>query len=118
MEFENQPEPYKPAGLTRQEVGEALDAERAGKLETILGQRAKTYGRFADNAWIAQQIKAAISSGPNWALLSVSQKESLHQMASKIGRLMTGDPNYLDSWKDIAGYATLICNEISGEANG
>ena len=33
----------------------------------------------------------------------------------KIGRILNGDQTYDDSWKDIAGYATLIVNELNGE---
>ena len=39
-------------------------------------------------------------------------------IANKIGRILNGDPNYPDSWHDIAGYATLIENELQSEAEG
>lgn len=33
-------------------------------------------------------------------------------IAGKIARIINGDPNYVDSWHDIAGYATLIEQEL------
>ena len=33
----------------------------------------------------------------------------------KIGRILNGDPNYADSWHDIAGYAKLVEDELSGK---
>jgi hypothetical protein len=32
----------------------------------------------------------------------------------KIGRILNGDPNYDDSWADIAGYAQLVVKELNG----
>jgi hypothetical protein len=37
-----------------------------------------------------------------------SQKESLEMIMHKVARILNGDPNYSDSWHDIAGYAKLI----------
>jgi len=30
----------------------------------------------------------------------------------KIGRIVNGDPNYYDSWADIAGYAKLVSDRL------
>ena len=37
-------------------------------------------------------------------------------IAHKIGRILAGDPNHIDHWLDIAGYATLVAKEL--EAHG
>lgn len=34
--------------------------------------------------------------------------------AHKQARILNGDPNYADSWHDIAGYATLVEQELAG----
>jgi hypothetical protein len=36
-------------------------------------------------------------------------------IAHKLGRIVNGDPNYVDSWVDIAGYATLVAKRLQGE---
>ena len=55
-------------------------------------------------ATVAQKIKEAM--GPR-AHLSAVQRESLDMIATKIARLVCGDPNDRDSWLDIQGYAKL-----------
>ena len=32
----------------------------------------------------------------------------------KIGRILNGDPDYGDSWRDIAGYALLVADRLEG----
>jgi hypothetical protein len=34
-------------------------------------------------------------------------------IAHKIGRILNGDPNYADSWIDIAGYAQLVADRLT-----
>jgi len=81
--------------------------------ESILEERGKRYGKFCDNARTSQQLKGTIICSPNWTRLSDSQKESLDMIAHKIGRILNGDPDYDDNWVDIAGYATLIVQELN-----
>jgi hypothetical protein len=40
------------------------------------------------------------------------QKESLHMIAHKIGRIMTGNPDHLDHYQDIEGYSRLISQRL------
>jgi hypothetical protein len=35
----------------------------------------------------------------------------------KIARIMNGDPNYRDSWVDIAGYAQIVADRIVGRGD-
>lgn len=79
----------------------------------VLNERQKTYGSFASNAQISQNIKMAMEVSPNWKDLTASQAECLHMIATKIGRILTGNPHYADSWKDIAGYAHLVEHQLS-----
>ena len=87
-------------------------------INTTLAERGKRYGDFAGHAGVTQRIKAAIVSAPRYSRLTPSQREALDMIAHKIGRILNGDPNYPDSWHDIAGYATLIENELQSEAEG
>ena len=32
----------------------------------------------------------------------------------KIGRILNGDPNYDDNWRDICGYSQLVLDELNG----
>lgn len=80
-------------------------------VETLAG-RNKTHGDFKSNAWVAQNIKRIVRMGPNWDGLASDQKEALEFIASKIGRIMSGDQNEQDHWHDVAGYATLIASRL------
>ena len=84
-------------------------------IPTILEERGERYGDFGDHAKIAQGLKGVMQGAgvdTNWERLSAAQKESLEMIAHKIGRILNGDPNYDDSWVDIAGYAHLIVQEL------
>lgn len=54
-------------------------------------------------------------SQPKYPDLAPDQKEALEMLAHKIGRILNGDPDYADSWDDIAGYATLVANRLKGK---
>ena len=73
-----------------------------------LAARGEVYGNFKGHAKITQEIKRAYERSPNWSTLGDDKREALEMVAHKIGRILNGDPNYADSWHDIAGYAKLV----------
>lgn len=81
-------------------------------LEQILDERGSRYGEFRDHAAISQHLKLSMASA-GWHRLSHDQKEALEMIAHKIARILNGDPNYADSWVDIAGYAQLVADRLS-----
>lgn len=83
--------------------------------EALITERGSRYGKFKDGAEIMQSLKDTMRDVDGWNNLTASQKEALDMIQHKIGRILNGDPTYDDSWKDIAGYATLIVNELNGE---
>lgn len=90
------------------------------EIEQTLAERGSRYGSFADQGRIEQNLKRAMRDSPNWVSLPDDSKSALEMMATKISRILKGDPEYDDSWRDIAGYATLIVNRIAadGRAEG
>lgn len=74
----------------------------------ILDERQKTHGDFDLTAMIAQELKDALRRGKNWKTLDDTEREALEMIASKIGRILSGNPHEVDHWRDIAGYAQLI----------
>lgn len=84
--------------------------------EALITERGTSYGKFKDGADIMQSLKDVMRDVDGWNNLTASQKEALDMIQHKIGRILNGDPTYDDSWKDIAGYATLIVNELNGDA--
>jgi N-methylhydantoinase B/oxoprolinase/acetone carboxylase alpha subunit len=88
-------------------------AKSAQEVDAILNQRASTYGAFKDVAQVAQEMKNAIRMCNN-SELEDDQIEALDMIASKIARIVNGDPNHTDSWVDIAGYAQLVADRLQG----
>lgn len=88
-------------------------------IDATLDERGKRYGKFTGHASVTQQIKDAMKShvvdGTRpWFVLETDQREALEMIAHKIGRILNGDPNYADSWVDIAGYAKLVADRLEG----
>jgi hypothetical protein len=77
----------------------------------VLSDRQKTHGDFRDTARIAQKLKTAVFVDSSE--LSPVQLESLDMILTKIARILSGNPNERDHWKDIAGYATLALESIN-----
>ena len=88
-------------------------AEAVTAVDTTLTERGEKYGSYPEQCRITQNIKRAMVDSPNWAELSDDKKEALEMIALKIGRILNGDPEYADSWHDIAGYAKLVEDSLS-----
>jgi len=85
---------------------------REGETGKTLDERGCRYGPFAGNAQMATDLTAAMRRHPQWNTLITVHKLALEQIALKIARVVTGDHYDQDSWKDIAGYATLGLEEV------
>jgi hypothetical protein len=83
-------------------------------VNATLTERGKRYGEFTGHAEITQRLKDAMREHPGWLRLASDQREALEMNAHKVGRILNGDPNWSDSWHDIAGYAQLVANRLNG----
>lgn len=81
-------------------------------IKSILIERGKTHGDYARHAGTTQCLKSVMRHTQNWGELGPSQTEALEMIAHKIGRILNGDPDHTDHWDDIAGYATLIAEQL------
>lgn len=77
-----------------------------------LAERGTRYGKFTGHAAITQALKSVMFNTRQDLELAADQREALEMIAHKIGRIVNGDPNYADSWVDIAGYATLVSERL------
>lgn len=86
-------------------------------IDKLLEERGERYGKFSDRARLTQKLKEAmvLHSPHIWQSMRPSAREALEMIAHKIGRILCGDPDYVDSWDDIAGYAKLVSNELNEE---
>jgi hypothetical protein len=83
----------------------------------VLDARAEQYGSFMQSADTVVRIKSIMHNAVarNNVHLYPDQLQALDMIATKISRIVHGNPNHLDSWIDIAGYATLVADRIQGK---
>ena len=80
--------------------------------DPLLVERGKTHGDFATNAHISQELKGVF--GRAGYPQNAAQVEALHMIALKLSRILSGQANFKDHWRDCAGYAMLAmeaCDE-------
>ena len=81
-------------------------------IDVVLKERGERYGKFVDHAAISQGLKAVMRNTPKWRDLSPDKKESLEMVAHKIARILNGDAEYVDSWRDAEGYLKLVADKL------
>ena len=108
--FENCPieDHNKPKSMQNKSV----KSQEAG-ISDVLNEREQTHGDFAENARMAQSLRNVIAEAKNYESLSDVQKEAIHNIVSKLSRILCGDADHEDNWIDIAGYSTLVVNELN-----
>ncbi len=81
-----------------------------------LTDRGNRYGSFVGHAEVTQRLKRVMAEelAKRNKPLADDQWEALEMIAHKIGRIINGDPDYDDSWVDIAGYAKLVSDRLQG----
>lgn len=89
-------------------------------INDVLEERGKTYGIFMGQAQIAQSIHLVLERGVEMAGKSMfdfapDELEAMNMIVNKIARIHNGDNHYSDSWRDIAGYATLVADRLDKE---
>jgi hypothetical protein len=93
-----------PAMLPMPEVDATLDA------------RAVEYGKFIEGAEVMQMLKRVVLNALNNRdkTLAHDQAEAMDMIIHKIGRIINGNPDVVDHWLDIAGYAQLVADRLEG----
>ena len=83
--------------------------------DELLQERGRTHGEYTHHARVTQGILDICSVECGWASLPPIMRETVHMIAHKIGRVVTGNPYINDHWDDIAGYARLVSQRVNGE---
>lgn len=85
------------------------------EIEETIKDRHEKYGDFIEfsNKWYA--IKDAVLHEGKGFRLDSYQGFALEMIILKIARIVNGDPNLVDNWHDIAGYARLVEIELTKE---
>lgn len=84
------------------------------KLESILNERGSSYGEFSEIAQLSQDIETMLLRAGSLSTSPAFAREAMKMITHKICRIVVGNPMHADSWRDIAGYATLVADRIEG----
>ena len=87
-------------------------------IDETLDARAQDYGKFKDGAALMQAMKRTLADHARMhnKTFADDQWEALEMIVHKIGRIVNGNPDKVDHWVDIAGYAKLIADRLQGNA--
>lgn len=88
------------------------DAPAVENIMDTLNERGTRYGKFTDHAAIAQGLKGVVYGRDGYNRMQPDAKQAVDVIFNKIARMVNGDPEYDDNWRDIIGYATLVLNRI------
>jgi hypothetical protein len=81
-------------------------------IQIVLAERAATHGDYKEQAAFAQQFKRMMRAGRTWEQLDFYQAQSMEAFCDKVSRILCGNYNEIDHWRDVAGYATLVVQEL------
>lgn len=104
------PVPEAPAATWTAQEGDS------GSIIMTLNERAKDYGKFKDGAALMQGMKRLLAdhAAKHGKTFVDDQWEALEMIVHKIGRIVNGNPDKVDHWTDIAGYAKLVADRLEG----
>ena len=95
------------------DAGESTDMS----IDETLAERGNRYGTFSEHAKLAQQLKYQLAKKGLYTddKFTVVHREAIDMICHKLARIVNGDPDYDDSWRDIAGYAQLVVDILNGK---
>lgn len=85
-------------------------------VDQVLDSRAQDYGAFKDGAQLMQGLKRLMADHAQRhnKTFADDQWEALEMIIHKVGRIVNGNPDKVDHWTDIAGYAKLVADRLEG----
>ena len=92
----------------------------ADEVDATLAERGNRYGDFTDHARIADALHAIVIGdtpvgkfNTSWGVMKPFQRQALRAIVEKLARILNGDPDYIDNWHDIQGYAKLVEHRLT-----
>jgi len=104
------------ADPTAFETTNDLTPNEGTNVDEVLNDRAKDYGKFIEGAEIMQMLKRLVHNyiEQRQTPLAFDQREAIDMIIHKLGRIINGNPDKVDHWTDIAGYAKLVADRLEG----
>lgn len=97
------------------DANENVEPELPG-IEATLAERGSRYGIFAEHAAIAQSFKDVALAQSGYKRMKPDARQAMDVIFDKFARMLNGDPEYDDNWRDIVGYGTLVLDRIADDA--
>lgn len=88
---------------------------KALNVSALVRERQRTHGDFVGGAALAQGVMDLFRATPNWNKLTPQQREATQMIVHKQQRILFGDPQNEEHWKDIAGYADCALRRAEPE---
>jgi Domain of unknown function (DUF6378) len=85
------------------------------EIKTIMADRGKSYGAYADNAHLTQRFKKLLRDAPSFHQMPDWLREAFEMTLHKIARAANGNPLHRDNIVDAIGYLQLALNELDAE---
>jgi transposase-like protein len=113
----------KQLGIDPVKYAQAVESLQEAKIEmyedevdATLDARAVDYGKFIEGAEVMQMLKRVVQNALSNRdkVLAHDQAEAMDMIIHKIGRIVNGNPDVIDHWLDIAGYAQLVADRLNG----
>lgn len=84
-------------------------------IKQTLNERGKRYGSFKGHAEVAQRLKVVVQEEleTREKFLSPVQQEAVDMILHKLARIVNGDANYIENWRDICGYSQLVVDVLN-----
>lgn len=77
---------------------------------SVIDERAKTHGSFSCVASLSQDLKSRIRVERH--RLSYEQLEAVEMICVKLARIVCGNADEPDHWRDVSGYAELVLRNL------
>ncbi len=93
----------------------------AEETKELIKQREHSYGTFHTGAALTQVLYGTLvkhytamhAEEENPRPLPPFMAEGLHAICGKLSRIINGDPYFIDSWRDVGGFATRVAEILS-----
>lgn len=76
-------------------------------INQVLAERGSNYGDWGRECRMNEIIIETLSTGEGWSQMDPTQREAMRRLVMKTVRIANGNPDHLDSWRDLEGYARL-----------
>lgn len=85
-------------------------------VDKLLDDRGSRYGNYMQVATVTEALWCNLAAALAGKEVAPDQADALRMICTKLARIVNGNPDYPDSWRDVAGYATLVAERLEGKS--